>query len=137
MQVTVLGCGPSAGVPMVGCVCAVCTSGQPRNRRLRSSIVVSEGDTKILVDTAPDLREQLLANKINRLDAVIYTHGHADHLHGIDDLRSINHLINKPLPAYGDEATLSELRGRFGYATEPCATRPWDSASGPSRIRPM
>lgn len=116
MRVTILGCGPSAGVPVVGCACAVCTSRQKRNRRLRSSIVVSEGETQVLVDSAPDLREQLLANKINRLDAVIYTHSHADHLHGLDDLRSINHLTNRALPAYGDEATLAELRNRFGYA---------------------
>ncbi len=116
MRVTVLGCGPSAGVPMVGCACAVCTSAQPRNRRLRSSILVAEGETQILVDSAPDLREQLLTNKISRLDAIVYTHGHADHLHGLDDLRSINHLMNRALPAYGDEATLTELRSRFGYA---------------------
>lgn len=116
MQVTVLGCGPSAGVPVLGCACAVCISDHPRNRRLRSSIAVAEGETRVLVDTAPDLRQQLLTNKINRLDAVIYTHGHADHLHGIDDLRSINHLMNKSLPAYGDEATLAELRVRFAYA---------------------
>ena len=101
---------------MVGCACAVCTSTQPRNRRLRSSIVVTEGETQILVDSAPDLREQLLTNKISRLDAIIYTHGHADHIHGIDDLRSINHLMNRVLPAYGDEATLTELRSRFSYA---------------------
>lgn len=116
MRVTVLGCGPSSGVPLLGCTCAVCTSAQPRNRRLRSSIVVADGETQILVDSAPDLRQQLLANQISRLDAVLYTHGHADHLHGIDDLRSINYLINRPLPAFGDQATLAELRSRFGYA---------------------
>lgn len=123
MQVTILGCGPSAGVPVVGCTCAVCTSGQKRNRRLRSSIVVAEGETQVLVDSAPDLREQLLVNKINRLDAVVYTHGHADHLHGLDDLRSINQLINKALPAYGDDATLAELHRRFPYVFDNAGPR--------------
>lgn len=116
MRVTVLGCGPSGGVPLVGCACAVCTSSEARNRRLRSSILVAEGGTQILVDTSPDLREQMLDNKINRLDAIVYTHGHADHMHGIDEVRSINYLMNRALPAYGDDATLAELRTRFGYA---------------------
>lgn len=123
MRVTVLGCGPSAGVPLVGCACAVCTSTQPRNRRTRSSILVEEGETRVLVDTSPDLRAQLLTNKINRVDAVVYTHGHADHLHGIDDIRSINYLTNRAVPAYGDDATLAELRMRFGYAFDNAGPR--------------
>src|SRR5262249_6711257 len=88
MKVTVLGCGSSGGVPLIGCKCAVCTSSDPKNKRTRVSIVVEHEGTRVLVDASPDLRQQFLAADLSAVDAVILTHGHADHVHGIDDLRS-------------------------------------------------
>ena len=122
MKITVLGCGGSGGVPLIGCGCAVCTSKHPRNRRTRVSILVNEGKTRVLVDAAPDLRMQFLANSISTVDAAILTHAHADHLHGIDDLRAVNFNRNAPLDIWGDAATLREARRRFTYAFEPPAS---------------
>ncbi|MFQ5958741.1 MAG: MBL fold metallo-hydrolase [Alphaproteobacteria bacterium] len=119
MRVTILGCGPSAGVPLVGCACPVCRSPNPRNRRRRSSILVEEGGTRVLVDASPDLREQLLDAGVSRSDAVLFTHDHADHTHGIDELRAINHHNDAPLDAWGDAPTLAAIGRRFGYAFEP------------------
>lgn len=119
MKVTVLGCGGSGGVPLIGCRCAVCLSPDPRNKRLRVSIVVEEGPTRILVDTSPDLRQQFLANGLATVDGVILTHAHADHLHGMDDLRSINYHRNAPLDVWADARTHAEVRKRFGYAFDP------------------
>src|SRR5919202_4055741 len=90
MRVTVLGSGTSHGVPMIGCECAVCTSTDPRDKRTRPSIVVELPMGTILVDTAPELRLQAVAHKVRRVDAVLFTHTHADHVHGIDDLRAYN-----------------------------------------------
>lgn len=118
IRVTILGCGPSGGVPLIGCDCAVCNSADPKNRRSRSSIAIASADTAILIDASPDLREQLLRAKLRRFDAVVFTHAHADHVHGLDELRSINYLTNKVLPAFGDEATLADIKARFGYAFE-------------------
>ena len=89
MRVTILGCGASGGVPVIGNHWGACDPGNPRNRRLRVSILVEEGDTRLLVDTSPDMRQQLLAAEIGTLDAVLFTHDHADHCHGIDDLRMV------------------------------------------------
>lgn len=116
MIITVLGCGTSSGVPMIGCDCSVCKSNDPRNRRRRVSALVEDDNTCILIDTPPDLREQLLDAGVSRLDGVCYTHGHADHVHGLDDLRSINYHMQQTLPAYGTAATLSHIRERFSYA---------------------
>ncbi|MGQ0663265.1 MAG: MBL fold metallo-hydrolase [Pseudomonadota bacterium] len=121
MKVTVLGCGGSGGVPLVGCRCAVCTSSDPRNRRTRASIAVEDG-VRVLVDTAPDLRQQFLATGLSKFDAVILTHSHADHLHGIDELRSVNYAINAPLEVWAEATTLAEARVRFGYAFAPPAS---------------
>lgn len=118
MKVTVLGCGASGGVPLVGCTCPVCASPDPRNKRLRVSILVEQGENRVLVDASPDLRQQLLATKISVVDAVILTHAHADHLHGVDDLRSINYYRNGPLDVWGDPDTLAHVKRRFGYAFE-------------------
>lgn len=115
MRVTILGCGPSGGVPLLGCDCGVCTSGDPRDNRTRASILVEHDGTRVLVDTAPDLRQQLLRADVLHLDAVIYTHAHADHTHGIDELRSINFLTGRPLDAWADAVTQAELRQRFDY----------------------
>jgi phosphoribosyl 1,2-cyclic phosphate phosphodiesterase len=119
MRVTMLGCGPSWGVPMIGDVWGACDPAEPRNRRRRVSILVEEGGATLLVDTSPDLRAQLLDAGVRGLDAVLYTHAHADHLHGLDDLRSVNRLTQKPLPVFADARTLQEIRTRFGYVFAP------------------
>jgi len=110
-----LGCGPSWGVPRIGGEWGACDPSNPKNRRRRVSILVEENGARVLVDTSPDLREQLLDAGIRGLDAVLYTHAHADHLHGIDDLRMVNRLIQKPLPVYASKVTLGQIRERFGY----------------------
>jgi phosphoribosyl 1,2-cyclic phosphate phosphodiesterase len=116
MRVTVLGCGASAGVPLLGCACPVCTSPNPKNRRMRVSITVESKGSRVLVDTGPDLRVQLLQNDIRRLDGVIFTHCHADHVHGIDDIRAVNHQMGGALDAWADAETFKDLKTRFGYA---------------------
>ncbi len=115
MKITILGCGASAGVPLIGCECAVCTSANPKNTRSRVSILVEQGDTALLIDTSPDLRAQALANGFKKVNAVVYTHAHADHCHGIDDIRSFNYHLGAPIPAYGDAETLEQLKTSFGY----------------------
>lgn len=117
-RVTVLGCGGSAGVPMVGGVWGACDPANPRNRRRRPSILVERGGRRLLVDTSPDLRQQLLDTAVTDIDAVLFTHTHADHCHGIDDLRPLVYARGRPIDAYGDAATMAALRGRFGYAFE-------------------
>lgn len=119
MKITVLGCGASSGVPLIGCVCPVCASTNPKNKRSRVSIVVESATTRILVDTSPDLRHQALTNNIKEIDAVIYTHAHADHVHGIDDVRSFNYAKNAALDIYGDKETLKNLHERFSYCFLP------------------
>lgn len=116
MRVTVLGCGTSSGVPVIGCKCPVCTSAERRNKRRRCAILIENAGTTVLVDTPPELREQCLAAGVDRLDALIYTHAHADHVNGLDDLRAINFLIDRPIDTYGDAAVLGRIRERFGYA---------------------
>jgi len=124
MKVTILGCGGSSGVPLIGNVWGDCDPNEPRNRRRRVSILVEEGDTRILVDASPDLREQFLDAGVDRLSAVILTHAHADHVHGIDDLRSINYLMQAPLPLHATPETLAEVGRRFGYALAPPGNPP-------------
>ncbi len=119
MKITVLGCGASGGVPTMGCDCAVCKSSNPKNNRTRVSIYVESGNTGILVDTSPDLRMQALRNNVRKVDAIIYTHAHADHINGIDDTRSFNYFNNAPLDIYGEQETLRELQERFAYTFLP------------------
>jgi phosphoribosyl 1,2-cyclic phosphate phosphodiesterase len=119
MRVTILGSGSSSGVPGVGIGWGACDPENPKNRRLRPSILVEWAGRTLLVDTSPDLREQLLRAGVDRLDATIYTHAHADHLHGIDDLRGVNRALNAPLDIYGDAHTLKTIRDRFPYVLEP------------------
>jgi len=114
-----LGCGPSTGVPAIGPDWGACDPSDPRNRRRRASLLIECHGKTILIDTSPDLREQLLDAQVARLDAVILTHAHADHLHGIDDLRSVNRLMKRPILLYADSATLGELRRRFDYVFDP------------------
>jgi phosphoribosyl 1,2-cyclic phosphate phosphodiesterase len=115
MIVTILGCGGSGGVPMIGNDWGVCDPNNPRNKRLRASVLIQHEDTNILIDTSPDLREQLLNAQVQKLNAVFYTHAHADHCHGIDDLRPINFLMKSHIPIYGDAPTIEKLTTRFEY----------------------
>lgn len=115
MKVTILGCGTSFGVPMIACGCPVCTSADPKNVRSRSSVLVSHGGRNILVDTTTDLRAQAIANGIDRVDAVLYTHPHAEHIHGIDEMRRFNWLQGGAIPCYGSGETLRRIRHTFEY----------------------
>lgn len=114
-----LGSGTSTGVPRVGGDWGVCDRSEPRNRRTRVSILVeNDAGQRVLVDTSPDLREQLLRHDIDRLDAVVWTHDHADHCHGIDDLRVMRYGRSNPVPGFASESTVSRLRRRFDYVFE-------------------
>jgi phosphoribosyl 1,2-cyclic phosphate phosphodiesterase len=115
VKLIVLGCGTSSGVPRIGGDWGACDPADPRNRRTRASIIVQSATTTILVDSGPDMRSQLLATGIGALDAVIWTHEHADHTHGIDDLRQIFHVRREPVPGYARQETLDVLEHRFGY----------------------
>ncbi|HVZ78664.1 MAG TPA: MBL fold metallo-hydrolase [Gemmatimonadaceae bacterium] len=116
MKLTFLGTGTSFGVPQLGCHCAVCASADPRDKRSRVGAVVETNlGTRLLIDTPPELRLQLIAAGIDRVDAVLYTHEHADHTHGIDDIRAISVRRDGPLPFYASAATIEGLRAKFGY----------------------
>jgi len=115
MEITILGSGTSTGVPMVGCNCSVCSSTDPKDCRSRTSILICNQGYRILVDTSTDLRMQMLHNKIDCIDAVLFTHYHADHTNGIDDLRGFHFQHNKVIPCFGDAATIKQLNSNFGY----------------------
>lgn len=119
MEIFVLGSGTSTGVPIVGCHCGVCESKNPKNKRLRSSVAVrvDHGET-ILIDTSPDLRQQALTNGIEQINAVFYTHCHADHTHGIDELRTYNYLQKSPIDIFGAGEHIAHLRRQFAYIFE-------------------
>lgn len=124
MKITVLGCGSSGGTPLVGPDgWADIDRDDPRNRRRRPSILVETETTRILVDTSPDLRNQLLDANIWKIDAILFTHAHADHVNGIDDIRSLNYQKGGPIDAYSNGFTLDILKERFGYVFEPYRTR--------------
>lgn len=150
---TILGCGTSTGVPLIGCDCKVCLSRNPKDKRLRASVWVKVGRKSFLIDTSPDLRQQALKEKIRQVDAVLYTHPHADHIHGIDELRSYNYLQRSVIPAYGNAWTVTELQEKFPYIFRPAkvvegggiprielrrvvSSAPWFEASG-VRITPI
>lgn len=118
MKAILLGSGTSGGVPRIGNDWGACDPANPRNRRSRVSMIIELAGQRILIDTSPDLREQLLANDIGALDAVIWTHDHADHSHGIDDLRALYHRTRTPLPGYGKDYSLQSLVSRFDYVFE-------------------
>jgi phosphoribosyl 1,2-cyclic phosphate phosphodiesterase len=119
MKITMLGCGPSTGVPAIGPDWGACDPNDPRNRRRRTSVLVECRGQTILVDASPDLRAQMLDAQVNRVDALILTHAHADHLHGIDDLRGINRAMQRALDVYLEVNVLAEIKRRFGYVFEP------------------
>lgn len=118
MRIRILGCGTSSGVPRVDGYWGRCDPANPKNRRRRVSITVEAEEVRVLVDTTPDLREQLLDAGIRKLDAVLFTHDHADHTHGIDDLRGLFQSRQQRIDCYGDAATLETLRRRFSYIFE-------------------
>ena len=116
MKLTFLGTGTSFGVPQIGCGCAVCRSPDPRDKRGRvGALVETNGGTRLLIDTPPELRLQLIANGVDRVDAVLFTHEHADHTHGLDDIRAITNRRAAQLTMYGPPSTLDRLRQRFPY----------------------
>lgn len=119
MKITILGSGTSTGVPAIQCPCAVCLSNDPKNKRLRASAWIQHQGKSILIDTSTDLRMQALASKIQRVDAVLFTHPHADHIHGIDELRSFNFHQRESIPVYGNSWTARELRTKFSYIFNP------------------
>jgi len=115
MKITILGSGTSTGIPMVGCSCPVCTSNDPRDSRTRASLLVEHNGNFILVDTSTDLRIQAVREKIPKIDAVLFTHAHADHIHGIDDLRGFHFHHRQIIPCYGSRETLADIGGKFAY----------------------
>jgi phosphoribosyl 1,2-cyclic phosphate phosphodiesterase len=116
VKVRILGCGTSTGVPKIGNDWGLCDPSEPRNARLRTSILVESSGERLLVDCGPDLRRQLLDAAVDRLDGVIVTHTHGDHCHGIDELRPVAQAIGGPVPLHGRADVLSELEQRFAYA---------------------
>ncbi|MEP6591240.1 MAG: MBL fold metallo-hydrolase [Gemmatimonadota bacterium] len=131
MRLTLLGTGTSMGVPQIGCSCAVCRSDDPRDQRTRTSAVVEANGVTILIDTPPELRLQLLRSGVKRIDAVLYTHHHADHVHGIDDLRSFSLKQRARLPLYGPAETIDHIGKAFNYIFDGSIV-PIDGTSKPS-----
>ncbi len=115
MKLIVLGCGTSTGVPVIGCRCRVCSSLDPKNNRTRSSAIIEADKRLILIDTSTDLRHQALSNRIPRIDAVLFTHPHADHIHGIDELRSFNMVQGSAIPCFGSPETIKRVKLLFEY----------------------
>ena len=125
MKILFLGSGTSTGVPVIGCKCSTCRSDHPNNKRTRASILVTSEDRNILIDTSTDLRFQALRYNIERVDAVFFTHAHADHIHGIDELRSFNQLQGEAIPCYGSIETMESIRNKFGYVFNGPGTSNW------------
>ena len=122
MKVIILGSGTSQGIPIIGCSCKTCTSSNPKDKRLRVSVYIDTGverpnggTFKILIDTSPDFRQQMLVNELDDVDAIMYTHHHIDHIMGLDDIRQINQLHHKTVDVYGNEDTIEYLKKSFSY----------------------
>ena len=116
LKITFLGTGTSSGVPMIGCSCAVCSSSDIKDKRLRSSILVESETTTIVVDTTPDFRYQMLRANVKKLDAVLFTHPHKDHIAGLDDVRAFNYFQKKPMELYANSLTEEAIKREFAYA---------------------
>ena len=116
LKITFLGTGTSSGVPMIACECAVCTSVDKKDKRLRSSILVESENTRFVVDTTPDFRYQMLRQNVMRLDAVLFTHPHKDHIAGLDDVRAYNYIQEQPMQVYANQMTIDALMREFAYA---------------------
>jgi len=124
LELLFLGTGTSAGVPMIGCHCEVCTSDDPHDQRSRTSVLVTYHDQenqqrRILIDTAPELRLQMIRHRVDRIDGVLYTHAHADHIFGLDDLRRFNAVMKAPVYIHGEQRVMTEFRRMFRYIFEP------------------
>lgn len=127
MRVVLLGTGTSYGVPQIGCRCRVCTSSDPRDKRTRSAALIESRGQRLLIDTPPELRLQLVAAGVSAVDGVLFTHAHADHVHGIDDLRALTVRRGARLGVYGPAATIAELTQRFGYVFDATPAQPGTS----------
>lgn len=115
MKITILGCGWSMGVPVIGCSCHVCTSDDPKNKRTRVSVLVQVNGKNILIDTSPEMRQQLVQNSISHIDAILFTHDHGDHINGFDDVRRLNILQQEVMPIYSNQPTLESIKSRFPH----------------------
>ena len=115
MKVTFLGTGTSQGIPVIACRCAVCLSLDYRDKRLRTSVLIEQHNTSFVIDTGPDFRQQMLRERVSKLDAVVFTHSHKDHTAGLDDVRAFNHLQKRDMPVYGDKRVLDALQKEFSY----------------------
>lgn len=125
IELTILGCGSSSGTPAIGCDCPTCASPDPKNRRTRASALLRANGVNFLIDTGPDLRQQALRENLRQVDAVLYTHPHADHLNGIDDLRAFCYLKRGAIPLFGSPFMMGNIRERFGYALHAAGAQ-WD-----------
>lgn len=119
VRITFLGTGTSQGVPIIGCECEVCSSGDKRDKRLRTSILVEIGESKVVVDSGPDFRYQMLRSGVKKLDAIVFTHEHKDHVAGTDDIRAFNFIDQRPLDIYANKAVETALKRDFFYAFDP------------------
>lgn len=118
MKITFLGTGTSQGVPLIGCTCKVCTSSDKKDNRLRSSVMIEHKNTNIVIDTGPDFRQQMLREKVTKLDAVVFTHEHKDHTAGLDEVRAFNFINQMVMPVYATERVQEALKGAFAYIFE-------------------
>lgn len=118
VKITFIGTGTSQGIPLIGCSCNVCNSPDERDKRLRTSVFIEAGDTNIVIDTGPDFRAQMLRSKILKLDAVIFTHSHKDHISGLDDVRAYNYFQKKPMDVYATKETQDALKREYSYIFE-------------------
>lgn len=115
MKITFLGTGTSQGVPVIGCRCACCISGDERDKRLRTSVLVEQGEQIVVIDTGPDFRQQMLRTGVSKLDAVLFTHEHRDHIAGLDDIRAFNYIQKSPMDVFGEERVMRALNSGFPY----------------------
>jgi len=116
LEITFLGTGTSQGIPVIGCSCDVCTSADTRDKRLRTSLMVNTGDIRLVIDSGPDFRFQMLREKVKSLDALLFTHEHRDHIAGLDDVRAFNWIQKKAMDLYAEPRVLKEIRDKFLYA---------------------
>ena len=115
MKITILGTGTSQGVPVIGCGCRVCRSEDKRDKRLRTSVLIEDGNNRVVIDTGPDFRQQMLTNSVDWLDAVLFTHEHRDHVAGLDDIRAYNFIQQKPMDIYAEDRVIRALKKEFAY----------------------
>jgi phosphoribosyl 1,2-cyclic phosphate phosphodiesterase len=116
MKLTFLGTGTSQGIPIIGCQCPICQSDNPKDKRLRTSVLIELDDINIVIDSGPDFRQQILKENVRQLDAVIFTHDHKDHTGGLDDVRAFNYIQKKPMEVYGEKLVLSTIKKDYDYA---------------------